>query len=370
MPWSRHDLFFRCNASAARRLAHRIKRVGLLAMAGMSVTTANIAMTRVAHAQSFTPIGPRYSGEVIISERIVSPAPERLPAPKQSTSRSSSPTPQQPTLSIAGQEPVSLSDGGKASDLSIADQTPIFALGNDVWQRMLDLERENADLQAQLEYERKLASYIERSEIHLINQGEKIVELQEKLKQLQQKGIATSKEKDKALEKAGEQIRQLASRNRDFEQKIRDLQRDLRMATESGNQSSSSLEQPERKVATKPAPQRSAKLRPAKQRTERSVKAELPGTITLPPPLGIAVPDATKPDEEADADAEAEADGEPVGSVALAVTPIGFEISDGLVQPIKSPESEGNEVKTEPAAGEGLQGGALGPLGKTESLSQ
>lgn len=128
----------------------------------------------VANAQNF--VGPRYPGEVIISERVITPKPEpaganTLPPPAKRNGSSSVGDSARSVLvkspNADGQsssEPMSLSDGGLRRVEEPRERLPLLALGHEVWEKMLSLERENAKLEATLEYERRLATYREHSD--------------------------------------------------------------------------------------------------------------------------------------------------------------------------------------------------------------
>ncbi|EMI41195.1 secreted protein [Rhodopirellula sp. SWK7] len=127
----------------------------------------------VANAQNF--VGPRYPGEVIISERVITPEPEpaganTLPPPAKRNGSSSvgnsgrSVLVKSPNANGQSSEPMSLSDGGLRRVEEPRERLPLLALGHEVWQKMLSLERENAKLEATLEYERRLATFREHSD--------------------------------------------------------------------------------------------------------------------------------------------------------------------------------------------------------------
>lgn len=389
-------------------------------------------MGGLANAQSYSPVGPRYPGETIISERVISPRAETLPAPKQSSS--SRPN---PTLSIAGQEPMSLSDGGAKNERSLSDQPPLFALGHEAWKRMLDLERENAQLQADLEYERKLATYFEHSQNVQQKQSMEIAKLRQEIELLE-------RESQQVMEEASESLEKLVRENKSYQKKLESLQRELAMSqtqrlanndepktTRSNKgvpdeEKTSEPNQPKMKGnsreeatpriaesknrdAKNPSPRLYREQNKQTERTGRGLpritdrqsidnlpmvepeprKPELPAPTELPMPTEMPSTDelpspaptepesslkASIPNEETTTERKK---GEPEPSetpkVTWAVMPIGFEITDGLVKPIEPrPFSNGaiaSNVTTDvqPVDQEGLQGGALGPLGRSDS---
>ncbi|SMP70647.1 hypothetical protein SAMN06265222_11397 [Neorhodopirellula lusitana] len=185
---------------------HRVSVLGLI-LAGCTV--ANYA-----NAQGFTPVGPRYPGETIISERVISPQSEKLPAPKPKSP---------PPLSVADEEPMSLSDGVFRAERGDDEQTPVFALGNQVWLRMLELERENAELAATLEYERKLANYFEHSQNIQQEQNARITDLQQQIKMLKQQHNQTAAN-------AKKQVEELTFRNEQYANQINELRKKIASA--------------------------------------------------------------------------------------------------------------------------------------------
>ncbi|MEM9364904.1 MAG: hypothetical protein AAGD07_02835 [Planctomycetota bacterium] len=92
----------------------------------------------------------------VISERVISgPTVVTRPATTPPTTTQIVATPVSPTS--AAQEPTSISD--QTATRKPALDPDVLAMGMEVWQRMLELERENARLEAELDYERQLAKY-------------------------------------------------------------------------------------------------------------------------------------------------------------------------------------------------------------------
>ncbi|WP_404306420.1 hypothetical protein [Neorhodopirellula lusitana] len=198
------------SASLGIRVANTcLQRLSVLGLILAGCTVANHA-----NAQGFTPVGPRYPGETIISERVISPQSEKLPAPKPKSP---------PPLSVADEEPMSLSDGVFRAERGDDEQTPVFALGNQVWLRMLELERENAELAATLEYERKLANYFEHSQNIQQEQNARITDLQQQIKVLKQQHNQTAAN-------AKKQVEELTFRNEQYANQINELRKKIASA--------------------------------------------------------------------------------------------------------------------------------------------
>ncbi|EMI54162.1 secreted protein [Rhodopirellula sallentina] len=210
----------------------------------------------VANAQNF--VGPRYPGEVIISERVITPRPEpqkgnTLPPPAKDRKESSdvrdtgrsvlvkSPNgdqrgdrrggrrgtePQGSSGSTFASEPMSLSDGGLSrGGLRGVEETPeripMLALGHEVWGKMLELERENAKLEATLEYERRLATFREHSERAEEAQAKEIKRMKEEL--------AKQQGKIRHLQEANQgRIEELARLVEERTRQVVELQRQIR----------------------------------------------------------------------------------------------------------------------------------------------
>ncbi|MEM6779237.1 MAG: hypothetical protein AAF670_16405 [Planctomycetota bacterium] len=142
--------------------------------------------------------GPRFPGETIIHERVVSRG--QVDSVDETAGTA---------------EPMSGSD--IAADAP-RDEASVFSLGQPVWERLLDLERENAQLSAELNYERKLHRYLESSESKESQMRSRISDLEQVAKQAETKA------------------RQLPARfeaeNRERQNRILDLEQELRRMSE------------------------------------------------------------------------------------------------------------------------------------------
>ncbi|MEM1228679.1 MAG: hypothetical protein AAGJ40_23585 [Planctomycetota bacterium] len=140
-------------------------------------------------------LGPRFPGETIIHERVVSRG--QVDSVDEAAGTA---------------EPMS------GSDVAPHDEASVFSLGQPVWERLLDLERENAQLSAELNYERKLHRYLESSESKESQMRSRISDLEQVAKQAETKA------------------RQLAARfeaeNRERQNRILDLEQELRRMSE------------------------------------------------------------------------------------------------------------------------------------------
>lgn len=112
-----------------------------------------------AQAQVQRRLGPVYPGETILSERIVIPP---SPVPVIAATVTTVTTPE-PLSASDGQPPKTgvLGEGTAGEAKTVGADRSVFALGERVWSRLLDLERENANLAAELEFERRLQMHRE-----------------------------------------------------------------------------------------------------------------------------------------------------------------------------------------------------------------
>lgn len=340
------------------------------AVVGCVVGGGLVWLPSVADAQTFSPIGPRYPGEVIISERVITPRADPVPAPRQgSPAAPQSRNRSHPNTSIAGDEPMSLSDGGFKPDRALADQPPLFALGREVWEQMLKLERENAELQANLDYERKLATYFEH------NQNIQR-DLQLEIATLRQEIEALQKESSESISRAASSVVDLTEQNTRYQKEIGELRRALAKKMEPQPSQTAQPEIPKSKpIRTAQAEAEIADRRDREQSAvETKMPTQLPTPRQLPKPTQLAEPtdtpmpasSKTPAPDESDSSMKATAPKkdhltEDRQEVTFVVVPIGFQIVDELVTP-----GEPSATAPIPLVGEArLKGETHGPVGRT-----
>jgi hypothetical protein len=317
-----------------------------------------------APAQNF--IGPRYPGEVIISERIVTPQPQRdksqsLPAPKPTKKVTVDENGRSVLVDAADaiSEPTSLSDGGHRRAELARDDIPFLAFSREVWERMLELERENARLEATLEYERRLATFREHSEDTIEAHLAEIEHLESEMKELR---AATTRDLEESRAAVAEALRQVQTRSAE----IAELQKQL---LESGD------ERKQRIAQTGPK----AKRIPATEETpEKKMSASKDGendAVTqqsddLNPKHDEPLPEPKRHNAKKKNIGATESEQPPI---LLTVLPIGFQLDpvseSELVQAAISSSTD-EELPAPVIETSGLQGGALGPLGKNNEPDQ
>ncbi len=317
-----------------------------------------------ANAQNF--LGPRYPGEVIISERIVTPQAQRdssqtLPAPKLTKKTTTDENGRSVLVDSADgiAEPTSLSDGSLRRAELTRDDIPLLALGREVWERMLELERENARLEATLEYERRLATFREHSEEMIEAHLAEIERLENEIKEQR---TATTRDLEESRAAVAEALRQVQTRS----DEIAELQKQLH---DSSDERKQRIAHADRKAKTSVATEKTPEKKMAastdrendsvtKQSDDQQLKHEEP----LPEPK----------QRKANTKDVGATESEQV-PIMLTVLPIGFQleaVSENELLQAAILSSADDELPAPVIETSGLQGGALGPLGKNSEPDQ
>lgn len=128
-------------------------------------------------------------------------------------------------------------------------------MGSEVWQKMLDLERENASLEAELDYERQLAKYREEFE-------NKTSHLAMELREREVAG-QEMRERVKQMERETEHhARELTNEVRELTRALEHAEREFQELARRNDELAARLEEAEKRAMEGPRPQRDAGSRP------------------------------------------------------------------------------------------------------------
>jgi len=382
-----------------------------------SIPTTGLAQARNLRTQNF--VGPQYPGEVIISERVITPRTEPtgsqlLPTPALKSNQAASAEDSgagildddDPSLV----EPDSLSDTARRRIEETRDSIPLFALGHEAWEKMLSLERENAKLQATLEYERRLATFREHASKQEKIRDIEISELRAELKSVSEEAKRQISAGRTDLADALLLIQTRTEQIALLEEKLRNALADTEAVAparimpplNTEKKTESNKKDAADKNVSETKKEESAKKDPS-DRKEAPTKQVAPGKDgpkgkestfgetkdskkIESPTKSESKHDESKHDKESEKNRKhkskhsSDASGESP-SITVEVLPVGFQL-DSSVAELPAPVAEKPAVKkpavapaqasessvdtTPDSPPEGLHGGVLGPLGKNE----